>query len=369
MRRILSQCQKELAQIFRDRLTLSLAFILPFMMLCIYGFSLRLEAKNIPLAVQDFDNSPLSHAYVERLYATNQFAPVPDQIAPGDRASAIDRGIAKAALIIPPEFSRRLKADQSVAVQVLVDGTEVNNALVIQNTMQAATTFFLRQEGMLPGQRLVSPQFRLWFNPGRKEALFILPGVFALILWIFPSLLSAIAMVREKETGTILQLYTSSMSAIELILGKALAFLLLGIGQAVLVMSIGAAFFRMSFAGDPLPLIVGTLLFISTAVLFGLLVGSRNNNVNSTLQLIAFTGIPPTLALSGFIYPLNNTPFPLSLLTYLVPARYYIEITRDAYVRGTGWSGVWWAELVLLLMALWAFNGAYKQLNRMQLPS
>lgn len=324
----------------RDRLTLSLAFILPLMILFIYGFSLRLEAKNIPLAVQGFDNSPLSRAYVERLYATNQFVPAPSTSFT-DRLSAIERGLAKAELVIPPEFSRQLKAGQAVEVQVVVDGTEVNNALVIQNTMQAATRFFLQQMGMLRKQRLIVPQVRLWFNPGRQEALFILPGVFALILWIFLSLLSAIAMVREKESGTILQIYTSSMSALELTLGKGLAFLLLGLGQGMMVMAIGAALFRLGFAGNPLPLLVSTPIFISVAVLFGVLVGSRSNNVNATLQLIAFTGIPPTLALSGFIYPLSNIPFPLSLLTYLVPARHYIVITRDAYVRGAGWPGVW----------------------------
>ncbi len=367
MRRILSQCQKELAQIRRDRLTLSLAFILPVMLLCVYGFSLRLEAKNIPLAVRDFDNSPLSHAYVERLYATNQFVPAPQPSA-GQPASAIDRGLAKAELVIPPEFSRRLKVGQAVAVQVVVDGTEVNNALVIQNTIQSVTTFFLQQAGLLSAERLVVPQIRLWFNPGRNEALFILPGVFALILWIFPALLSAIAMVREKETGTILQLYTSSMSALELLLGKALAFILLGISQAALVMLLGAGMFRLSIASNPLPLLLGTLLFITVAVMFGIFVGSRNNNVNSTLQLIAFTGIPPTLALSGFIYPLNNIPLPFSLLTYIVPARYYIVITRDAYVRGVGWAGVWWAEAVLLLMALWALHSAHRELRTMQLP-
>ena len=380
MKRILSQCTKELAQFKRDHLTLALAFLLPFMTLLIFGFAIRLEAKNIPLVVQDLDISPLSRAYTERLFATNQFIPVSpinfpilnsisqDKSQPSNPQKLIDKGLAKVAVIIPPDFSRRIKSGSTSTVQVLVDGTDTNNARVIKNIIQATTQSFLRNSGLLPSTDKVIAHVRLWFNPGRKESLYIVPGLYALILWIYPSLLTAIAMVREKEKGTILQVYASSLSATELLLGKGLAYLIIGISEALFVMVLGSLIWHLGFAGDPTPLLIGTLVFLGDSVAFGLLIGVRVSDQNAAIQVVALLGFLTALLLSGFIYPLNNIPFPLSLVSNIVPARYYVEISRDAYVRGTGWSGVWLAVTMLILLGSLLFNVARLNLKRMQLP-
>ncbi|MBC7971443.1 MAG: ABC transporter permease [Verrucomicrobia bacterium] len=366
MKRILAQCMKELAQFRRDRLTLALAFLLPIMTLLIFGFAIRLESKNIPLVVQDFDHSNLSQTYIERLFATNQFQPV--RWSGNDpMRDAIDKGIAKAAVIIPPDFSRRIKAEKQSAVQVLVDGTDANNARVIKNSIQATTNFFLTNDVSSNTQR-IQARTRLWFNPGRKESLYIVPGVYAVVLWIFPSLLAAIAMVREKEKGTILQVYASSLTASELLLGKALAYLVVGLCEAVGVMVLGSLVFRVGFAGDPTPLLIGTPIYLSAAVMFGLLLGVRTGNQNAAVQGVSLVGFLTAFLLSGFIYPLSNIPFPLSLLPNIVPARYFIIVTRDAFVRGIGWASVWFAIFMMLAIGLLLFNVARHLLSRMQLP-
>lgn len=366
MKRILAQCSKELAQFRRDRLTLALAFLLPLMTLLIFGFAIRLESKNIPLVVQDFDHSNLSQTYVERLFATNQFQPV--RWSGNDpMRDAIDKGIAKAAVIIPPDFSRRIKAEKQSTVQVLVDGTDANNARVIKNSIQATTNFFLTND-VSPRTQQIQARTRLWFNPGRKESLYIVPGVYAVVLWIFPSLLAAIAMVREKEKGTILQVYASSLTASELLLGKALAYLLVGLFEALGVMILGSLIFRVGFAGDPTPLLIGTPIYLSVAVMFGLLLGVRTGNQNAAVQGVSLVGFLTAFLLSGFIYPLSNIPFPLSLLPNIVPARYFIVVTRDAFVRGIGWVGVWFDILMMLAIGLLLFNVARRLLSRMQLP-
>ncbi len=364
--RIWSQCIKELAQFRRDRLTVALAFILPLLTLFIFGGAIRLESKDIPIAVQDFDNSPLSRSYIERLYSTNQLQPsIWDGL--GTAQTAIDRGFAKAAVIIPPDFSRRIKSEQPITVQVLVDGTDVNNARVIRNSIQATTRFFLKTEG-LADQPLINVHSRIWFNPGREETLYIVPGTCAVILWIYPSLLAAIAMVREKEQGTIVQVYASSLSAVELILGKGLAYLIIGLGIASVVILISILIFGLRFAGDPTPLLVGTPIFVGSATLFGLLIGTRVPNVTTAVQAVATTGFLTALLLSGFIYPLSNIPFPLSLISNIIPTRYFIPIIRDAFVRGTGWLGVWFGLIMLAFLSLLLFNAARRNLSRMQLP-
>jgi len=364
MKRIVSQCIKELAQFRRDRLTLALAFVLPLMTLLIFGFAIRLEAKDIPLVVQDFDRSNLSQRYTESLFATNQFLPVEWQ---GDAEKALDRSLARAVVIIPPDFSRRIQANKISDVQVLVDGTDANNARVVKNSIKATTQSFLQSENLVPSTASVTPVTRLWFNPGRKESLYIVPGVYAVVLWIFPSLLAAIAMVREKEKGTILQVYASDLSAGELVLGKALAYLIVGLAMATLIMGLGAIIFQLHFAGDPTPLLVGTPLYVGTSVMFGIMLGARTSNQNSAVQGVALVGFLTALLLSGFIYPLSNIPFPLSLVSNVIPARYFIEITRDAYVRGVGWSGVWFSLVMIGVIGMLLFNVARKALIRMQL--
>ncbi|PSB18314.1 ABC transporter permease [Phormidesmis priestleyi ULC007] len=367
MKRILAQCTKELAQFRRDRLTLALAFILPVMTLFIFGFAIRLEAKNIAIVVQDFDRSNLSRRYTEGLYQTNQF--VPAQWSGDDpMQDALDRGIAKAAVIIPPDFSRGIAAGKTSQLQVLIDGTDVNNARVIKNSIQAFTRSFLQDQNLMSGTSKITPRLRLWFNPGRRESLYIVPGVFGVILAIYPSLLAALAMSREKEQGTILQAYASSISAAELLLGKCLAYLVVGIGQAIFVIGLGCAIFRIWFVGDPSPFLIGTGIFLIASIMFGLLIGVRANNRSVAVQGVATAGFLLALLLSGFIYPLSNIPFPLSLVTNIVPARYFIEISRDAFVRGTGWEGVWVAQVCLVVLAFVLFNIARRILGRMQLP-
>lgn len=368
MKRIWNQCTKELAQFWRDRLTVALAFVLPLATLLIFGFAIRLEAHNIPITIQDFDNSPLSRAYVERLFATNQL--IPTAIAHHASADmAIDQGQARATLIIPPEFASQIKANQPATVQVLVDGTDVNNARIIQNTIKATTRFFLTTSGLQdPPNRRVVARTRIWFNPGRQESLYIVPGTIAVILWIYPSLLASLAMVREKEQGTLVQVYASSLSAVELLLGKGLAYLVIGLGQTALLVSFSVGLFRLTLAGDPIPLLISTPIFILSANLFGMLVGTRANSQSAAVQGVATVGFLTALLLSGFIYPLSNIPFPLSLISSIVPARYYIEIIRDAFVRGTGWGGVWVAMLVMTLLGLLIFNAARRNLRHMQLP-
>lgn len=367
MNRVFSQCLKELAQFRRDRLTVALAFLLPLGVLLIYGYAIRLEAKNIPLSVQDFDHSPLSRSYIERLWATNQFVPIPQQWK--SPVSTMDSGQVRAVVVIPPDFSRQIKSNKTAKVQVLVDGTDVNNARVIQNSIRATTQFFLRTSGLQPHrQPPVAARIRLWFNPGRREALYIVPGIFGVILWVFPSMLAAIAMVREKEKGTIVQVYASDLGAVEWLLGKQLAYVLIGLGEALLTMGIATVLFNLRIRADPTPLMVGTVLFLGAAVAFGLFIGVRTGNQTGAVQGTAIAGFLTALLLSGFIYRIENIPFPLSLASNLIPARYYIDITRDTFVRGTGWQGVGFAPVAILLIGAFFFWVATRILHSMQFP-
>ncbi len=364
MKRILSQAKKELAQFSRDRLTVALALILPLGMLLIYGYAIRLETKNIPLSIQDFDNSPLSRTYIERLFATNQFIPTP--LAGTSPLSSLDLGTAKATVVIPPAFARDVSEGNST-VQVLIDGTDVNNARVIQNSIRGVTNFFIQSLPNTTRPEGILARVRIWFNPGRQESLYIVPGIWGVVLWVFPSMLSSIAVVREKEQGTVIQVYASDLSSTEWLLGKGLAYWLVATAEAIVVIGVSAILFDLRLQTSPIPLLLGTGVYLIAAVSFGLFIGARSGNQNGAVQGTAIAGFLTSFLLSGFIYRLENIPFPLSLISNIIPARYYILLTRDAFVRGGGWSSIWYVPLIVGAIGLLLFKAATKIMQRMQL--
>jgi ABC-2 type transport system permease protein len=368
IRRIRNQFFKELEQFQRDHLGLALAFILPVIALLIIGYSIRLEAKNIPLAVRDLDQTSLSRSYVERLYATNLFVPAKWQ---GDRfPDALDRNTAMVQVIIPPRFAADVDAGQTGTVQVVIDGSDVINARVIKLAVQGTTLSVLQEQlGKLSETLGVVAQVRIWFNPGRQESLFIVPGSYGVILAIFPPLLLAIALVREKEQGTILQLYASSLSASELLVGKTFAYIIVGLGEAIILFIIGWLLFGVGFVGDPLPLVIGTPVFLFTAVQLALIIGAFTTTQSAAVQAIGTIKVLTGFLLAGFLFPLNTVPFPFSIFSYFVPVRYYIELCRDVFVRGSGWFSTWHLIIAMLILGIAEFGLAWWGMRRMQLSS
>jgi ABC-2 type transport system permease protein len=363
------QAIKEWQEFQRDRFSLALAFLLPLLSLLLFGYGIRLESKNIPIVVKDHDNTSISREFVERLYATNMFVPAPanEAMAPAD---AIDRGMAKAALVIPKNFAAQIYRGKTSPVQVMIDGTDIANTQVVYNTIEAANLYFLAmlKKSAKPRATLqmVSPHLRLWFNPGRRETLFIVPGALGVILWMFPALLTAVAASREKEEETIVRVYAANPNPLSFLLGKATVYFLAAVCMAILVIVASAWLFDIGPVGDPSPLLVATPLYVLTSVLFGLCLGTHSSSQTVAVQATSTLGFFPCLLLSGFVYPVSNIPFPLSLFSVIVPASYFIELTRDAFVRGTGWPAVWAVPLILLGFSCILLAGSWLGVRRMQ---
>jgi ABC-2 type transport system permease protein len=187
------------------------------------------------------------------------------------------------------------------------------------------------------------------------------------ILAVFPTLLAAIAMVRDKERGTIVQAYASRLRAAEFIAGKWLALECIGLAEAFAIMAIGLAVWGVHFAGDPVPFLIGTPLMVGCQVLLGLFIGARTNTVTSAIQASGSVNSLVSVLLSGFLYPVSSMPLLFQWISYVVPARHYIDISRDAFVRGSGWPGVWTGLLALALIASVLAVAAWLPLRRMQL--
>ncbi len=365
LRRIGTQCLKELRQFRRDRLSVGLAFVLPALMLLIFGFGIRLESHDIPIAVGDEDVTTTSRTIVERLFATNVFRAVPFERKPGESPdSALDRGIARATIVIPPGYERAMLAGHPIPLEITIDGSDVVNARVIRNELLATTSAYAAARA-----DVIRPRVRIWFNPGRREALYIIPGIYAIVIGIFPALLAAIAAVRDREEGTILQVYASSVGATEYLLGKTFAYALVGLAEATAIMLLGALIWGLLPVGDVTPLLICTPLYCITVVALGMAVGSRTTTQSAAVQAIATVSNLPAVLLTGFLYPISNIPWPLNLLSYVIPARYFIDVSRDAFVRGSGWEGVVAAPFALAAIALVCLAVARRSLGAMRLAA
>jgi len=367
-KRIIAQTLKELTQLGRDRLTLALALALPLLLLLLFGFAVSLDVNKINLAIQDLDRTPASREYIATFERTNKF----NIVAQGPAVNVprlLDQGRVSAGLIIPSEFTRDLQRSRRAAeVQILIDGTDANTATIVRGYAKATTNAFVenRRGSNAPP---VSLQSRLWYNPGLETLRYIGPGAVAITVTLFPALLAGLATAKEKEQGTILQVYASSLTGAEYLLGKAAAFWLVGMAEVLLVNLEAWLFFGLWFAGDPTPMILGSMLYIACGVFWGIFLGSNTGTQSAAIQAVAFTAFLLSLQLSGFIYPVSNIPTGIRWISDLIPARHYILITRDAYARGVGWLGVWFPVLALALLASFFFFLAWRKMQKMQLGS
>jgi ABC-2 type transport system permease protein len=378
LKRLWTLSYKELTQLRRDPFSLMLVFLMPLITILIYGFAIRLIISEIPLVVQDFDNTYLSRAFIDRINASGQFelvkpstyrSYIPSFAVKATPLEILDRGIAKAVVIIPPEFTRRITTGESTQIQVLIDGTDINNARVTRSALRGLTTFFLNDKHLQHYTTSITTKIRLWSNSGGKESTFIVPGVYALILWVYPAIFAALSMSREKEQGTLIQVYTANLSNVHFLLGKGFAYFLIGLVQISFAMGIGFFLFGLSWIGDPSPLIVATPIYLVSSVSFGLLIGIRSNSRIVAVQNISLLGYLTTSFLTGIYHPLRNVPFPLSLISNILPARYYSEITRNAFIRGSGWSGVWFFVVVMAMLGFLLFRAATRAFERMKLSN
>jgi len=368
MQRIVAQVRKELTQIVRDRLALVLALALPVALVALLGTAISLSVTDIPIVIQDLDQTPLSQRYADAFRASLTFRVVPLSVTASPE-SALAEGRARAAVIIPEHFARDVLRRRSAEVQLIVDATDTNTALLTRGSASAVSRDFARDYGRDASAAEVATRSRLWFNPGREPEKFFGPGMFVLALSIFPPLLAVLAMAREGEQQTILQVYVSGTSAHEFLIGKILAGMALGLAEWLLSLGVMFTLFGLRLAGDPTPLLVTTMVFLFCVVSFGTFVGAAIPSQAASMQAVSLGGFLLAFLLSGLIYPVENVPASLAWLSSLVQARYYIVVVRDAFLQGGGWAAVGWAVPPVAGIGLAFYGLAWLRMRRMQVAS
>lgn len=374
MKKILAQANKEWMQLRRDRLLLALGVLMPLVLLYLYGSSQSLRLRNVPLAIYDYDVTPLSRAYIETYGAALTFRMVPHSThqSPED---VLNRGQAAAALIIPPHFERDIKMGAGPTkelgtgptVQLMIDGTDSNSATVLGNMAKSLNASFLQRNNLAqPGPRLVSLQQRLWFNPGLSNPVFFGTGALGMVLALFPALLGALAAAREYEMGNIIQAYASSLTGFQWLVGKAIPYVVLGFVELVICFAFGMIFYSYRIPTNPAVMIVATLFYLLAGVFYGMMMGNVSGTQSAAIQGVQMGAFLLSLLLSGFLVPVRNVPEQIRWISYILPATHYVNIVRNSLLRDAGWGNVLWPILALVGLALAFFAFNMLQVRRMQ---
>jgi ABC-2 type transport system permease protein len=368
MRRIIAQARKELIQIVRDWRTLALALVLPVVMLLLLSAALSLTVNELPIVVQDFDGSSASNNFVDAFRASMTFHVVS---WPVDKSAeeALASSAARAVLVVPPHFGRDIARGVNSSVQIVIDASDANTAKLVSGYATQVASAYNQQTSAGSEAVPVQTAIRLWYNPGLSSQKFYGPGVFVLGISMFPPLLAALAMAKEGEQKTILQVYVSSISAHEFLLGKIIAFMAVALAEALVMSALLFTYFGLTFAGDPTPAIVATVLYTFCVASFGTMIGATIPNQAAALQAVALGGFLLVFLLSGLIFPIQNIPAGLRWISNFVWGRYYIEVVRDALLQGGGWPAVWYKVVIIGVIGAIFYSLAWRGMRKMQVKA
>jgi ABC-2 type transport system permease protein len=363
--------RKETIELARDPITLAVAVVLPLIMLFLFGYGVSMDVNDTPLAVYDQDATQESRRLVEAFIQGGYFRVARTLRSPRDVAAVLDRGQARVVLVIPPDFARTLAAGGEARVQVLLDGSFSPGALVVssyvaavvdRHSMALAEQRVRQLGGWLPAElRLES---RVWYNAPMKSVNYIVPGLFAVLLMAFPPMLTALAIVRERERGTIEQIYVSPVRPALFLLGKVLPYAALAFVEMLLVLLAGTLWFEIPFRGS-IALLLGTsLLYVFVTVGIGVAVSAIARTQAAAVLLSLVGTLMPSFLFSGFLFPIATMPYVLQFYTYVFPARYFNDISRDLFLKGVGIEYLWTNLGLLAVYALVLFGVATLALRK-----
>jgi ABC-2 type transport system permease protein len=343
MQRIRAVFWKEVLHIIRDPRTLALIILMPAMQLILYGFAINTDVKHIKTALYNEDQSPLSRRLVESLVQSAYFDVTVKVSSDEELAHAIDSGDVKVGLHIPTDFAKKVLSGRPTPLQMLIDGTDSNPANTALNTGQAVIAAFVQKEGLVPFT--VSPiEFRprLWYNPDLKSVYFMVPGLVGLLIQMLIPMITATAIVREKERGNLEQLLVTPIKRYELMVGKIIPYLMIGLIIAVMILGTAHVLFDVPIRGNPITLLVTTFLFLTVCLGIGLFASTVASNQQQAAQMVMFL-MPPSILLAGFIFPREGMPRPIYYMGYAI---------RGIVLKGLGFRDLWQQILPLLAMAV-----------------
>jgi ABC-2 type transport system permease protein len=351
--RLLAMSRKEWTQLRRDPRSLLMAFVLPIFLILFFGYAISYDVKNIELAVLDESQSLASRALVERFESSGYFDVVARPAARVEVDELLEAGRVRLALVIPPTFNRELSAPDGAPVQIILDGSDANTATIAQNYAQAIVARY-SIESVTRGREPVQPvaaESRVWYNETLESRNMIVPGLVAVIMSIIAAMLTALTIAREWERGTMEQLAATPVHRLEVVIGKLIPYIGIGLFDVALAIVAGLVVFGVPLRGNVLLLTVLTLLFLVGALSFGMFISAAVKSQVLATQIAIQTTYLPALLLSGFLFSISTMPLALQALTYVVPARYYVTVTKGIFLKGVGPEVLWIEAVAMVIFA------------------
>lgn len=358
--RVRVMVQKEMRQLLRDPKTRRITFGAPIVQLLLFGYAVNTDVRNLSTVVVDQDQTAISRLFQDNLTASGYFRIVDRSDRGGAIDEALNHGRAAVGIQIPPGFTRGLEGGGGGTLQVLVDGTSSNTATVAQGYVNRIVQQFSLDQAAKRGVALrggVDLRTRAWFNPELASRDYNVPGVVGLLLLLMALLLTALAVVRERELGTLEQLMVSPISPRELILGKTIPVVIVCMVDLALITTVAALWFKVPLRGPISALVLASFVYVLAGLAFGLLISTISRTQQEAF-LTMFLFLLPGIILSGFMYPIDTMPALFQRLTLLNPIRYFMEMVRAIFLKGQGFRDLWLPFLVLTVMAVGALAAA-----------
>jgi ABC-2 type transport system permease protein len=371
-RRTRAMARKELLHIVRDPRSLMAALTQPVLVLLLFGYALSLDVDRIPAMIYDADRSAESQKLVQEFRGSRYFQIV-DQV---DSYRSIERAMDQRRILvgvaIPPDYSRDLLQGKESPVQILLDGSDSNTASIAMGYAEGLVQNYAKHarddaQSARTGSVMRPPvdaQVRVWYNPDLVSRNFIVPGLIGVITMIIAALLTSLTIAREWENGTMEQLLSTPVRPIEMALGKLSAHFLLGLVDMLIALFVGVVIFNVPMKGSLVLLLFSACVFLYGALAWGLYISAMFRTQLAAYQMGTLTSFLPAFLLSGFIYPISNMPWIIRAISVIIPARYFIDMTKGIFLKGTGLRLLWFDMLLLIVYAVGISFLAVRQLRQ-----
>ncbi len=366
---------KEFQQLKRDPKMLAIVLAAPVLQTIILGYAATFDVNNVDFYLLDRDKSSVSRKYVEKIINSGYFTIKGNTENYEEIENAIMNGKAVIGLIIPREFEKDIENNNGTKVQIIVDGSDGNKGSIAFGYIQAITAAYaktilldkIERNGIRVPLKSVNAETRIWYNPELKTRVFMVPGITALLLMIVTTLLTSLAIVKEKEFGTLEQLIVTPIKPWQMLLGKILPFTTLGLIMILLVNSVMIFWFGIPIKGSLLFFFFASLLFILSTLGIGLFISTVSRTQQQAMMVTVFGAMMPMIYLSGFVFPIENMSRIIQYVTYIIPLKYFITIIRGVILKGIGIADLWQETLILALMgALILFLAAKRFHKRLE---
>jgi len=356
MKQFITFVKKEFYHVLRDRRTLLILFGMPLAQIVIFGFALTNEVKNARIVIVDHAKDDASRSIIDRIGASNYFEIREDVMDRNRMETAFKEGKIKLAILFPANFQRDLFHQNHAPIQVIADASDPNYATTLTNYVSSIIQDYqteLNETVALPYR--ITPQIRMLYNPQLKGAPNFVPGVMALVLMLVSVMMTAISIVREKETGTLEILLVSPFKPVWVILSKAVPYLILSLVNVLSIVLMSVFVLQLPVEGSWLLLFAESTLFIVTCLTLGIFISIKTKSQQVAMLISLMGMLLPTMMFSGFMFPIENMPVPLQIISNVVPAKWFYIIVKSIMIKGVGFAAIWKETLILLGIALFFF--------------